>query len=71
MMNLSANKSRLTGVTRELSLQWAHTKTYWRDSKSAEFQKKYLQELFVNVDKTVLVIEKLDELLKKVRNDCE
>jgi hypothetical protein len=30
-----------------------------------------LQELFVGVDKAVSVVEKLDELLKKVRSDCE
>ena len=30
-----------------------------------------MQELFVGVDKAVAVIEKLDELLKKVRSDCE
>jgi hypothetical protein len=70
-MSLSANKGRLTGSTRELSLQWEQTKNYWRDQKSAEFEKKYLDELFVSVDKTVVVLEKLDELLKKVRTDCE
>jgi hypothetical protein len=30
-----------------------------------------MQELFVSVDKTVMIIEKLDELLTKVRKDCE
>lgn len=70
-MNLNADKSRLVGVTKELALQWAQTKNAWRDSKSAEFEKKYLDELFRYVNKTVVVIEKLDELFKKVRSDCE
>jgi hypothetical protein len=70
-MNLNANKSRLAGITRELSLQWDQTKNYWRDQKSTEFEKKYLEELFVFSDRTILVIEKLDELLKKIRSDCE
>jgi hypothetical protein len=70
-MSLSANKGRLTGSTRELSLQWEQTKNYWRDHKSDEFEKKYLDELFIFVDKSVVVLEKLDELLKKVRTDCE
>lgn len=70
-MNLNANKSRLASATRELSQQWEQAKNYWRDQKSAEFEKKYLEELFVLSDKAVLVIEKLDELLKKVRSDCE
>ena len=70
-MSLNANKSRLAGVTQDLSAQWEQTKNYWRDQKADEFEKKYLEELYRYVDKTVLVIEKLDEILKKVRSDCE
>jgi hypothetical protein len=70
-MSLSGSKSRLASVTRELSQQWQQTRNYWRDAKSREFEARYLQDLFISVDKTVTVIEKLDELLKKVRDDCE
>jgi len=70
-MSMSGSKSRLLGATRELSLKWEHTKTYWRDQKSMEFEHRFLQELFASVDKTVLIVDKLDELLKKVRSDCE
>lgn len=70
-MSLAGSKSRLTGATKELQLKWEQTKSYWRDQKSAEFEHKFLQELFAGVDKTVVIVEKLDELLKKVRSDCE
>jgi len=70
-MNLAGSKSRLVSVTKELYLRWQETKNYWRDAKSEEFERRYLQELFIGVDRTVTVIEKLDELLKKVRTDCE
>jgi hypothetical protein len=70
-MNLNADKSRLAGITREVSVQWERTKAYWRDQKSAEFEKRYMDELFHYSDKTISVIEKLDELLKKVQSDCE
>lgn len=70
-MSLAANRSRLTGITRELSLQWENTQNFWRDQKSAEFEKKYLEELFAHANKAAAIIEKLDELLKKVRSDCE
>ena len=39
--------------------------------ENKEFERQYLQELFFAVDRTVTVIEKLDELFKKVRSDCE
>jgi hypothetical protein len=70
-MSATSSKGRLASATKELALKWEETKNCWRDEKSAEFERKYLQELFVDVDRAVSVIEKLDELLKKVRSDCE
>jgi hypothetical protein len=70
-MNLAGTKSKLAGAARELSLQWEETKNFWRDAKCAEFEHHYLEELFAGVDKTIAIIDKLDELLKKVRSDCE
>lgn len=70
-MSLAGNRSRLAAITRELSLRWQETKNYWKDSKSQEFERRYMVELLARVDKTVTVIEKLDELLSKVRKDCE
>jgi hypothetical protein len=70
-MTLTGNKSRLVGLTKELSIQWEQTKHYWADAKALEFERRFLDPLWVEVDRTVAVIEKLDELLKKVRSDCE
>ena len=70
-MNLSGNKSRLVGLTQELVLRWSETRSSWRDAKSQEFDEKYMQELRAQVDKAVTIIEKLDEVLKKVQSDCE
>ena len=70
-MNLSGNKGRLTGLTREISLRWSETREHWRDARSEEFDRRFMQELNANVNRTVLIVEKLDELLKKVRTDCE
>ena len=70
-MSLSGSKGRLMALNKELYLQWNETKNYWRDAKSQEFQQRYLDELFIGVERAVTVIEKLDELLKKVRSDCE
>jgi hypothetical protein len=70
-MNLSGAKSRVAGSARELSRKWTETKNYWQDAKSREFEHQYLEDLFIRADKTVAIIEKLDEILKKVRSDCE
>jgi len=70
-MSLRANASRLTAVTRDLSNQWQETRTHWRDSKSEEFQKKYLEDLMGTVERTTAIMEELDKLLTKIRIDCE
>lgn len=70
-MSTGSSRGRLAGAAKELALRWQDTKNYWRDEKSDEFERRYLQELFIGVDKAMTVIEKLDELLNKVRSDCE
>ena len=68
---MSASQSRLVGLTQEISLQWAETRHYWRDAKSEEFERLFMTELSAHVNRTVTALSQLDELLKKVRGDCE
>jgi hypothetical protein len=70
-MSLRASGNQLAALTKDLLLQWHDTKSYWRDSKSQEFEKRYLEELQANVDNAVIVIEQLDKLITKIRHDCE
>jgi len=70
-MNLSGNKGRMIGLTRDLMLRWGETKNFWRDAKSEEFERRFIVELDAAVGRTALIVDKLDELLKKVRSDCE
>jgi hypothetical protein len=70
-MNPSGIKSRLASLTKGLATRWNETGNYWKDAKSLEFEQRYMTELFTSVDKTVTVLEKLDEILAKVRKDCE
>jgi DNA repair exonuclease SbcCD ATPase subunit len=70
-MNLGATRIRLDTLTKELRRAWDETKTDWRDQKAEEFERAYLEELARQVEKTTGVIEKLDHLLAKVKDDCE
>ena len=70
-MSMSGNKGRLVGLTRDILLEWDETKNYWRDAKSEEFERRFMSELSVHVNRAVIVLEQMDELLKKVRSDCE
>jgi hypothetical protein len=70
-MNVGAIRNRLELLTRELLRSWEQTELSWRDAKAQEFKHRYLQELTSEVEKSGVAIEKLNELLNRVRNDCE
>ena len=70
-MSLSANKTRLASITKELSGNWQQTKDYWRDAKSEEFERKYMEELFDGVDTAIAVMDQLEKILNRIRTDCE
>ncbi len=69
-MSLVGQKNQVTALTRELFLHWQRTREQWRDAKSAEFQQKYLDELFSSVNAATDAIDQLDGLITKIRNDC-
>jgi len=68
---MKASGSRLVGLTMELRTQWQDTKDYWKDAKSQEFERRFMEELLASVDRTVTVIDQLDKLVSKIRKDCE
>ena len=68
---MKASGSRLAGLTKELRAQWQDTKSYWKDAKSQEFERRYMEELLASVDRAVNVIDQLDKLVTKIRKDCE
>ena len=68
---MSGNSSKIMAATKELANQWLHTKEHWRDAKSQEFDRQYMQELVASVDRALTVIEQLDKLFTKIRHDCE
>ena len=69
-MSLLGNRSRVTGLTKEVVAQWQHTKESWRDSKSEEFERRYMDELLSSVNTACSAIEQLDKVLSKMRKDC-
>jgi len=70
-MSLSGSRSRLAAISKELALRWNETSNDWNDTKAQEFERRYLSDLLARVEKTVTVVEKLEQVLSTVRSDCE
>jgi len=70
-MSMRASSSRLTAIARDLSGQWQETRHHWRDAKSEEFHRRYVVELLATVERTVAIMEQLDKILERIKDDCE
>lgn len=70
-MNLNSNKARLVGLTQEISARWLGVKGYWRDERSRKFGQQFMTELFPRVNQATAALDKLDEIFKKIKKDCE
>ena len=58
-------------AVKQLNLAWQRTQRDWADVKSEQFEEKYLEKLPALTSQARNVIEELDALLRKIRNDCE
>ena len=70
-MSLQHNRSRITGLSKELNRSWQETQDQWRDQKRVDFDEAYMRPLFDSVENAVTAMEDLDKILKKIRKDCE
>jgi hypothetical protein len=70
-MSLQPSRERLMTDTKELSIAWGQTQSCWRDAKRDEFERLYIAELVSAVDDAIRAITEIDELLTKIRHDCE
>jgi hypothetical protein len=70
-MSLNPTRTRLTALTKQLSIRWIETREHWRDAKADEFEKRYLEELFNRVNTATASIETLELTLAKIQRDCE
>ena len=68
---MNASQNRLMGLTKELRAEWEQTRQHWNDAKSLEFEKRFLNELITGVNQAIADIDALEQVLTKIRNDCE
>ncbi len=70
-MSVKVSASILGQAVQDLMVAWDNTRASWRDAKSQEFERAYLEKLPDHVSRANSLIEELDMLLRKVKSDCE
>jgi hypothetical protein len=70
-MSARESATNLVQALKELTLKWGEAKVHWHDIKAQQFEREYLEDLPDHVQRTMSVMQEIDVLLKKVRQDCE
>ncbi len=65
------SNATLAQAIKDLSQKWEHTKSYWRDVKTEEFEHNYLERLPNLTARTSTAMDEISALLRKVHTDCE
>jgi hypothetical protein len=67
---MSAGHARLKHAMKTLNEHWDFTKDYWADQNALDFEKNHLIPVQGQVESALRGIEKLSEVLQKIRADC-
>ena len=70
-MSARESGANLVQALKELSLRWQETQVHWRDVKSQQFERDYLEVLPEHVQRTMGVMQEIDVLLRRIHQDCE
>lgn len=70
-MSARIGAANLEAAVNELAVHWQTTRGYWRDEKALDFERTYLAKLPQVVVRAKSIMEEMDQLLRKVRHDCE
>ena len=70
-MSLGVSAAALEAASRDLMIHWEQAQATWNDAKSREFAKEWLEELPMMASQATKIMQEIDNLIRKVRNDCE
>ena len=68
---MSAGSARLNYALKTLRERWDETKTQWADKVAQDFEKNHLDPLENQSVNAMRGMEKLSEILHKVKQDCQ
>jgi hypothetical protein len=69
-MSLATGRYQLASALKTLRVRWDHTCMSWRDSVRREFTERYWNNLEGQVPAALAAIDRLDQILAQVRQEC-
>ena len=71
MSAAAGSGANLAQALKNLNNEWQQTLSSWHDAKAQEFERNYLEPLPGHVASAINVMEEINQLMKKIRSDCE
>jgi hypothetical protein len=67
---MSTGSARLSHALKALRERWEETKGYWSDQQARDFERNHLLPLEAQTNAAARGMEKLAEVLSRLRHDC-
>jgi len=69
-LSMQSSKAKIHHAFKELTVAWAEAREQWNDPASDHFRERFLDPLEARVRAAVGAIERMDEVMAKVKRDC-
>ncbi len=70
-MSVKSSRGVLLKAVRDLQVNWQQARAHWRDDKAREFEDRYMAPLPDAINSASSIIEEIDQILTRIRRDCE
>lgn len=69
-MGLYESRGILSKALNQIERQWAETRTQWDDSRTRDFEERFLVPLRTDLKTTVSAMDSAATLLARIRSEC-
>jgi hypothetical protein len=69
-MSLAGGRGRLQGAFKELKVKWEKARMSWDDANSRAMEETVIEPLERKVQAAMIAMEKMMEVVARVRRDC-
>lgn len=70
-MSLSGQRACLEAVHKDIARRWEEVRTSWKDAQGREFDRQYMEQFMLLMERAAVICEKLDQIISKARHECE
>ncbi|MBM3994592.1 MAG: hypothetical protein FJ303_10635 [Planctomycetes bacterium] len=70
-MSLAAGRYQIANAHKALKQEWEATENVWRDVIRKEFANDFWEPLSIRIGAMLTAIDRLDQKLAQMKNDCE